>query len=192
MTEHCECGGHNDGPVTTAQRERIQLCFRLVDDWLEAVLSGGDHRESAAAAPLKSFIKLAPTLHDAHVRLVGLCLVAARRCGEATRRLGCAPAVFDVDSGFVDQIPPFVRLSMRLVIAYSRRDDDAANDLVIAYLRQLECGEIQQEMARVFAYLSQMYLWIDDVMSQEQQRRRATRLRTLACRLTSAWRRGGH
>jgi hypothetical protein len=191
MPEHsCECGAH-EGPVTTAQRERVQRCSSLVDDWLAAVLTGMQHRQAATQAPIQGFLRLAPTLHDAHVRLVGLTTATARRCAQllpSPRNPQAGQWVIgDLRGHTIDHAPAHVRLGTRLVVAYANGDDDGANDLVIAHLRQLECLDIQHELWRTFMYLSHMYLQID---THVRECGRGHGLRTIASRLAAAWSRG--
>ena len=194
-SHHCECGDHH-GPVTVARRERLERCSRLVDDWLAAALSGIHHRQAAAIAPIQGFLHLAPSLQDAHVRLVGLTTITARRCAQLlprpprSRRDGYWAIRSDPDGRTLDEVPGYVGLAVRLVTAYANGDDDAATDLVMAYLRPLDLSEMQHEMWETFMYLSNVYLQIDDCARVAGNQSVKHGLRVIGSRLAAAWRQG--
>lgn len=192
---HCECGDHS-GPVTVAGRERLEHCSRLVHDWLAAALSGVHHRQAAAIAPIQGFLYLAPSPEDAHLRLVGLTTITARRCAQRlpTPRNRGGQGYWtiqpDPDGRTLDEAPAYVALAVRLISAYANGDDDAANDLVMAFLRPLDLDEMQHGMWLTFMYLSNVYVRIDDVVWSRDDQPVRQALRVIGSRLAAAWRQG--
>lgn len=157
-------------------------------------MSGIAYRRAAAMAPIHTFLRLAPTPHDSHVRLTGLTTIAARRCALLLPKpeRGYWSIGDDVDGMPLDDAAPHIRFAVRLVTAYANADEDSASDLVLAHVRQLQADreDIQHELWRVFMYLSSLYLFFHDAIEQRSHRHAPFGLRTLAGRLAAAWRRG--
>lgn len=185
-------------PPESRERSRhlvVDGCsHHLVDDWLAAAMCGIAYRRAAAMAPIHSFLRLAPTPHDSHLRLVGLITIAARRCALLlpTPERGYWSIGEDVDGTPLDDAPPHIRFAVRLVTAYANDDEGSATDLVVAHVRQLQTDreDVQNELWRVFMYLSNLYLFFHDAIGQRSPEHAPFHLRTLAGRLAAAWRRG--
>lgn len=188
--EHtCECGPRT-GPMTRAQHDRIHHGMTLVDCWLASAASGDYDRMQRSLTAVHEYLLDAPTYH-ANVRQSGLVTYVARRCAAAL------PAKFDDFAAWLSaggdiesSTSPEHRIGIRLMVAYQRRDEVHARNLLLDYVNDLPIGDITARLHAVFLCLSEIYVWIDHHQPRPQRSSDGKYdLHVLATRAAAAWNR---
>lgn len=155
----CECGSHH-GPMTDAQRELAERSLGLVNGWLTAIRLREEPVVAEAMDSIHRFIAEAPRQHDSVVRMTGLITILAKRCAIAAfpARRGLGFWSVQGITGSIDDLPPTVKLSIRLMIAFGDQDDRAALDLLLGFADSVAEWALPDELFAVFLDLTGLYV----------------------------------
>jgi hypothetical protein len=195
MNDNCGCGPRS-GPVTQAQRERIEHEMHLIDDWTTAVTSGDLDRPHASLDLIKEFLHGASSNHDANLRMIGLVMLLGRRCAaglpDMSRRTDGVWGIHAGTSGAtVDDAPPAVKLAVRVMVAFANGNEVGAADLIAGYVASLDGDEVPENLSAVFMHLTNVYMAVDQTRRRRERKFGNVKheVHVLARRCRATWRR---
>ena len=197
VTDDCTECGPTTGPMTRAQRQRIDHGMTVVDGWLTAARTGDPCIQLASLAALQKYLDGSQSVHGVTTRMTGLVSYLARECSRLLPdRFGQFGYWITQDNPrpeqTIDDTTPEYRVSIRLMIAYKSRREDLARDLLLGYMRGLEDqSTLPDHLQEVFMCLTEIYLWIEHQQSPPRKgvpNGKHDR-NVLAARIAAAWRR---